>query len=213
MIRRSAISLLLLFAALAFAAAPKVEPSGPCNDAAVPDAVKKVLAPDGYKVTLDDGNIVTVWPRAQITTAAKARNDAGYNLPLSELVGVIHFDKNTKDYRGNPIQAGSYNLRYMLQPADGDHLGTAPTVDFLLLIPPAQDTDPNATYNFDQIVALSRQVTGKKHPAPFNLMPPDAKQFPSVATDNEEHAILQFKLKAASGDVPMALVVKGTTTE
>jgi hypothetical protein len=202
----------LLLATIALAA-PKLETIGACTDPAVADAVKKALAPQGYKVTLDNGDTITLWPAAQVKQAAKGREDVIYQLTPSQFVGVVHFDKNTKDYRGDAIQAGTYNLRYEIQPSDGDHLGTAPTVDFLLAVPAAADTDPNATYNFDQMVGLSRQATGKKHPAPFNLMPPDAKQFPTVTVDNEAHTILSFKVKSQSGDIPFALVVNGTTTE
>jgi hypothetical protein len=104
-------------------------------------------------------------------------------------------------------------LRYELQPNDGNHLGTSPTPDFLLLTPPSADSDPERTYSFDQLVDLNRQVTGTKHPAPINLVPADAKAFPSVTTDPDDHTILFFKAKTQSGELPLALVVKGTTTE
>lgn len=210
--RKLSLALVLLLTTVALAA-PKLETVGACTDPAVADAVKKALAPQGYKVTLDNGDTLTFWPAADVKQAAKGRDDVIYQLTPSQFVGVIHFDKNTKDYRGNAIQAGTYNMRYEIQPSDGDHLGTAPTVDFLLATPAAADTDPNATYNFDQMVGLSRQVTGKKHPAPFNLVPPDAKQYPSVAVDSEAHTILSFKVKTQSGDMPFGLVVNGTTTE
>ena len=118
-----------------------------------------------------------------------------------------------RDGRGNAISAGTYTLRYELQPNDGNHLGTSPTPDFLLLVPVAADTNPAQTYSFDQLVRLSEQVTGKKHPAPFNLVPADAKQFPSVTTDPDDHTILFFKVKTQSGDLPFGLVVKGTAAE
>ena len=205
--------LLVLIVSTTAAAAPKVEPAGACNDASVPYSVKKALAPQGYRVALDDGSSVELWPRAQVATARKAREDATYTLAPSAFVGVIHFSKNTRDYRGNAIPAGFYNLRYELQPADGDHLGTSPTPDFLLLTPPAADTDPDKTYTFEQLVDLSRQVTGKKHPGPLNLVPADAKDYPSVNTDSEDHTMLFFKVKTPSGDLPLGLVVKGTTTD
>jgi hypothetical protein len=212
MLRMSVFISLLLVSVLA-SAAPKVETQGPCSDSSVPDAIKKMLAAQGYHVNLDDGSSVDLWPRAQISTADKGREDATYSLGFSTFVGVIRFEKNTRDYRGNAISAGTYNLRYGLQPSDGDHLGTSPTPDFLLLVPPALDANPDQTFTFDQLVALSRQVTGKKHPAPFNLLPAEAKDFPSVAIDAENHTILSFKIKTQSGDLPVALVIKGTTTE
>lgn len=202
-----------VFSLLFTLAVPKVERTGPCTDPVVADAVKKVLAPQGYRVTLDDGSIVDLWPAAQIPTSAKTREDATYSLPPSSFFGVIHFAKNARDARGNAISAGTYNLRYELQPNDGNHLGTSPTPDFLLLVPAAADTDPAQIYSFERVIQLSEQVTGKKHPGVFNLVPADAKQFPSVVTDANDHTVLFFKIKTRSGELPLGLVVKGTTEE
>jgi len=66
--RKGALILLLLLAASALAA-PKVETVGPCIDSTVPDSVKKALAPTGYRVTLDDGSPLDVWPPAQVQPA------------------------------------------------------------------------------------------------------------------------------------------------
>jgi hypothetical protein len=203
----------LLLLAVGALAAPRVETTGLCTDAAVADAVKKALAPQGYRVTLDDGSTVDIWPPAQIQTTAKAREDATYPLAPSLFFGVIHFAKNARDARGNAISAGTYNLRYELQPNDGNHLGTSPTPDFVLLVPATADTNPAQSYSFDQVIHLSEQVTGKRHSAPFNLVPADATQFPSVTIDSEDHTILFFKVKTQSGELPLALVVKGTTEE
>ena len=207
-------SFLLLPASLATAAsgALKLESIGPCNESSVPDSIRRDLVQSGYRVTLEGNSTVEMWPSAKISAGSKARDDQTYALAPSTFVGLIHFSTNTRDYRGNAIPAGFYNLRYALQPADGDHLGTSPTPDFVLLVPPAVDPDPNKDIRFDQLVELSRKATGKKHPGPLNLVPPDAKEFPSVNTDSDDHTILFFKMKTDSGELPMALVIKGTTT-
>ncbi len=210
---RQGLFALVLLAATALLAAPKVETTGPCTESAVPDPVKKVLAGQGYHVTLNDGSTANLWPAAEFKTSSKARNDATYEIAPSTFFGVIVFAKNTRDCRGNMIPAGAYNLRYELQPNDGAHLGVAPTPDFLLLVPAAADANPAQTYSFEQLVGLSKQVTGKNHPAPMNLVPADATQFPSVITDTEEHTILYIKVKTQSGELPLGLVVKAPTPE
>src|SRR2546430_12718769 len=78
-------ALLLLVLSASALAAPRVETTGPCTDAAVADAVKKALAPQGYRVTLDDGSTVDLWPPAQMQTSAKTREDAMYPLAPSLL--------------------------------------------------------------------------------------------------------------------------------
>jgi hypothetical protein len=201
----------LLLPTIAFSA-PKVETIGPCTDSGVPELIRKALTDHGYRATLDDTSVVELWTRSEISGSAnKSRDDATYGLTPSTFVGVIHFGKNTRDYRGNAVAAGFYNLRYELQPSDGDHLGTSPTPDFLLLVPPGSDSDPAQNYSFEQLVALSKVIT-KKHPGVLNLAPPDAKEFPSVATDPDDHTILFFKVKTQSGEIPIGLVIKGTTT-
>ena len=211
-LEKAALVAMLLTAATS-SAALMVEALGPCTDPTLPASVKKTLASQGYRVTLSDGSTIDLWPRAQITSGTKTRQDASYPLTRSTFVGVIHFERSARDYRGNTVAAGTYNLRYELEPNDGDHLGTSPTPDFLLLVPPQADANPDQSYTFDELVALSRQVTGKKHPAPLNLVPPEVKAYPSVSTDPEDRTILSFKVKTPSGELPLALVVRGTTSE
>lgn len=211
--RRRCLFACVLLTATAVLAAPKVETTGPCTESAVPETVKKALAASGYRVTLDDGLTARLWPAAQIQTSSKAREDATYAFAPSTFAGVIVFAKNTRDCRGSTIPAGAYNLRYQLYPNDGAHLGVTPTPDFLLLVPAAADANPAQTYSFEQVVGLSKQVTGKNHPAPMNLVPADATQFPSVITDAEEHTILYFKVKTQSGELPLGLVLKAPTPE
>jgi hypothetical protein len=211
--RRRGLFLLVLLAATTVWAAPKVESTGPCTESAVPDTVKKVLASQGYRVTLDDGATASVWPAAQIQTSNKAREDATYTFAPSIFFGSIVFTKNIRDCRGDMIPPGAYNLRYELQPNDGAHLGVTPTPDFLLLVPAAADTNPGQKYSFEQLVGLSKQVTGKNHPAPMNLVSAEATQFPSVITDADEHTILYLKVKTQSGELPLGLVVKAPTPE
>jgi hypothetical protein len=211
--RRQAVFALVLLGATAVLAAPKVEMTGPCTESAVPDAVKQVLAGKGYRVTLDDGSTANLWPAAQIQTGSRTREDATYGLAPSTFFGVIVLAKNTRDCRGNMIPAGAYNLRYELQPNDGAHLGVTPTPDFLLLVPAAADANPGQTYSFEQLMALSKQVTGKNHPSPMNLVPTDVTQFPSVITDADGHTILYLKVKTQSGELSVGLVVKAPTPE
>jgi hypothetical protein len=92
-------------------------------------------------------------------------------------------------------------------------LGVTPTPDFLLLVPAAADANPGQTYSFEQLMALSKQVTGKNHPSPMNLVPTDVTQFPSVITDADGHTILFLKVKTQSGELSVGLVVKAPTPE
>ncbi|HZQ91418.1 MAG TPA: hypothetical protein VFA60_06470 [Terriglobales bacterium] len=199
----------LAFSPLAFAAG-KVESIGALTEASVPETIRGALEPAGYRVTLADGSTVELWLRKQ---APSAKGDGIYNLAESALVGVIHFSKAAQDYRGQALPAGYYNLRYELQPSDGDHLGTSPTRDFLLLVPPASDTDPEKAYKFEELVALSRRIPGGRHPAPLNMPAATGKTAPSVFDDEEGRTALVARMKTSSGEVTFALVVQGSAPQ
>jgi hypothetical protein len=207
---------LCIVSGICSAQAARVEPLELPADSSVPQAVRKQLDTKGYRITLDDGTVACeIWLRKSVPGSAKpSASDALYgHLAESTLVAVISFPKATTDYRGQPIKAGVYTLRYELLPNDGNHLGVAPNRDFLLLVPAASDTDPDATFKFEDLVNLSRQATGTRHPGPLGLVQA-AGGAPSISKDDEDHWIFSANLKLASGqDLPFSLVVRGTAPQ
>ena len=196
--------------------AGKLETTGACTSADVPEAVRKALEPRGYRVTLDDGNTIDLWFRSQLPAARSAESSetagAVYSLPMSAFVGIAIYAKPAKDYRNQNIRPGAYTLRYALHPADGNHMGVAPSRDFVLMVPAASDPDPAASFKFEELVAMSKKAAGVNHPAPLDLAAPDSAQnFPSVFDDGEGHTVLAVKLKSPTGETPLALVVKGVS--
>ncbi len=200
-----------------WAQAGKVEPIGPLAEPAVPEAVRQQLAPKGYRITLDEPTpSVEIWYRKEAPAQAKSASaTAVYDrLAPSALIGVLHFLRPSSDYRGQSIAAGFYTLRAELMPDDGNHLGVAPSRDFLVLVQASADPGPEATPNFLDVVALSRKASGTKHPAPLNLVPAEGGGAPAVTKDDEDHFIFTTTLHLSSGeDLPIALVVKGTAPQ
>jgi hypothetical protein len=195
----------------------KVEVPGTLSDSAVPEAIHRVLAPKGYRI-LPDGNspVVEIWYRKEVPAQPKNTSaDAVYDrLAESTLLGVIHFSKASQDYRGQTVPAGFYTLRYALMPNDGDHLGVAPSRDFLLLIPANADPGPEKTLKNQELVTLSRQTTGTKHPAPLSLVQAEGGSTPNPSRDEEGHVIFATQVHLSSGEeMPVALIVKGTAPQ
>jgi hypothetical protein len=199
------------------AQAGKVEPIGPLTDSAVPEAIRQQLALKGYRITLDEPTpSVEIWYRKEAPAQAKsASSTAVYDrLAPSALIGVLHFLRPSSDYRGQSIGAGFYTLRSGLMPDDGNHLGVAPSRDFLLLVPPSADPGPEVAPNFLDVVALSRKASGTKHPAPLSLVPAEGGAAPAITKDDEGHFIFTTTVHLSSGeDLPIALVVKGTARQ
>jgi hypothetical protein len=212
--------LLLIVPALCLASLAqtgKVEPLGPLTASGVPAAITQVLESQGQRLKLADGNtLCDIWLRKHVPVqAAKDSNGVLYpELAESTLVGVISFPQAAADYRGQPIAAGTYILRYGLIPDDGNHLGVAPNRDFLLLVRTTDDADPTTVFKFVELVGLSRKAAGSNHPGVFSLTQPEAGSAPSFAKDNEDHWIFSGAWKLDSGnELPFSLIVKGTAPQ
>ena len=217
-LRAFTIFLFLAVIPAAWGAQPtKVEALGVLTDASVPQVIRQALAPKGYRIALDAaGPVIELWYRKEVPAQPKGTpTDAVYDqLTPSTLIGVAHFTGAASDYRGQSIAPGFYTLRYALMPNDGNHLGVAPSRDFLLLVPAAADPGPEALPKFLDLVALSRQASGTKHPAPMSLVPAEGAATSDITTDEEGHSIFTSVIHLASGtDLPIALVVKGTAPQ
>ncbi len=195
----------------------KVEILGALNDAAVPESVRQVLEPKGYRIFLDGTSIAAeIWLRKDMPAQPKKETaDVIYDrIVESTLVGVLRWPQASTDYRGQPVAAGFYTLRYALIPNDGNHLGVAPSRDFLLMTPVSADPDPAKVYKVPEVIALSRQATHTKHPGPLSMLQPEGGTAPAISKDDQDHYIFSAGIKLASGeDMPFALVIKGTAQQ
>jgi hypothetical protein len=205
--------LLVSFAALA-ADGGKVESIGAFADQSAPEAVRKALAPNGYRITLADGGVACeVWFRATVPAGKTDASGAIYTtLPEGALIGVITFPKMMNDFRGQSIKAGTYSLRYEVHPTDGNHMGISPIRDFLLLVPVAADPNPETNLKFEELVKLSAKASGTNHPAALSLASPAAAAL-SVTTDEHNHTIFAAKIKTATGEMPFAFIIKGVAEQ
>jgi hypothetical protein len=219
MLRRPVVAgLLALFISFTALAADggKVESIGAFADQNAPEALRKALAPNGYRIKLGDGSVACeVWFRATVPAGKTDASGAVYTtLPEGALIGVITFPKAATDFRGQSIKAGTYTLRYEVHPTDGNHMGISPIRDFLLLVPVAADPNPEATIKFEELVKLSAKASGTNHPAAMSLASPDASAAaPSVTTDEHNHTVFMAKIKTTSGEMPIAFVVKGVAEQ
>jgi hypothetical protein len=174
--------------------------------------VRSALEPQGARVTLSEGTYCELWLRKSIPSDEKKGGGGALHpgLAVSTAIGVIRFVAPASDFRGQAIKPGLYTLRYALMPSDGAHMGASEYPDYLLVIPAADDPDPDAAFKFADLVDLSRKATGTRHPGVFSLTRPSGTTFPAAAINDQGHVVLQFKARLRSaGDAPMALVVKG----
>jgi hypothetical protein len=170
-------------------------------------AIARLLAKSGFQITNNGAKYCELWFRTELPgsgASAKEPNVTLPNVPVGALLGVIRFDVQGLDRRGQNIQPGVYLLRYGLLPNNGTHQGAAPQRDFLLLTPAAEDLDPNSTPNFDDLVALSRKASRAPHPAVLSFRKADSDA-PGFSQQGDIDWVLETKI----GDTPIAVIVAG----
>ena len=163
-----AAALILVPAALAqqYKSTPGLAPSSE-----IPAAYAGKLAP-GFQIADASGKpYCEIWFVKTAPSGPKTNDDAVtlQTFPVGSLLGVVRFDGNGSDRRGQQVKPGVYALRYAWMPNTGTHVGAAPQRDFGLLVRIADDKDPAATFTLDQTINLSRQASGTGHPFVFSI--------------------------------------------
>ena len=170
--RMTALAAAILFLAAA-AGGPKVETIGLPAEGSVPAAVRSALDPQVARVTLSEGAYCELWLRKSVPDEKKgAGAPLAPGLAPSTAVGVIRFVAAAADFLGQAIKPGFYTLRYALMPSDGAHMGASEYPDYLLVVPAADDPDPDAVFAFAGLMDVSRKATGTRHPGVFSLTRP-----------------------------------------
>ncbi len=118
--------------------------------------------------------LLTFWLRSEIpleATEDQIANGVTYREVVSgSLIGCVEVHRNWVDFRKQEIKPGVYTLRLAVQPATGDHEGTAPHQDFCVLCPADKDTNPEPR-EIAKLIELSSKVTGTAHPSVMLLFP------------------------------------------
>jgi hypothetical protein len=181
--------------ALAQPAAERVSISPP--DALAPP-LASVLTSDAVRVSLDAGTVLDFWWVSALPTAG-GEPVAWSQVDEGALVGALRVAGRFRDIRGKTVKPGVYTLRFGLQPQNGDHLGSSPFREYLLISPAAADVDPSPL-GFDGTVAISKQTIGTSHPASLSLDPPvTSEPVLSRHTNELDHQGIVFAVKTASG--------------
>ena len=183
----------------------------------VAEEIAKALQPRGIRLVGEEGKVIgELWLRSTVPLKPTTYGSGYGSLAEGTLVGVLSFPQGGSDFRGQTIQPGVYTLRYERIPEDGYHAGASPEMDFLLLCPAAADKELNASFNFNDLVELSRQATSTGHPAPLMLLPiTNQQEFPGTQKNYEGHVAIRAKTlgkpqgSESTAAFPLALVLVG----
>ena len=196
----------LLLASLPLLAEYQATSSGAPPSEVAP-AIAAALQQDGAKITNNGKPYAEIWLRKQAPSDGKA-DELGVTMPgipTGALLGVIRFDGQGSDRRGQQIKPGVYTLRYGLIPVNGDHQGAAPQRDFLVLAPAANDKDLAKNPPFEELVEMSKKASGTPHPAVMSFSKADADSKAGLAQVGDD-----WVLTAKLGDTAVSIIVVGT---
>jgi hypothetical protein len=98
----------------------------------------------------------------------KASDERLYPFTPGQLIGLLHFRRRGSDFRDQTVGSGWYTLRFGLQPVDGNHVGTSPTHDFLVLVDAGED-EPDKNWELKDLMKSSANAAGSTHPAMLSL--------------------------------------------
>ena len=198
----------LLLTATAWGQQYSADKAGP-PPSEVASGIDKALDKMGFQISNNGAAYCEIWLRTSLPSgpASTEQNVTLPNVPIGTLLGVIRFDGNGFDRRGQTIKPGVYTLRYGIMPTNDTHHGAAPQRDFLLMTPAAEDRDLNATPNSDALTTMSRKASLTAHPAVLSFWKA-ATDAPGFSQQGDTDWVLEAKV----GDTPIAIIVAGTAS-
>jgi hypothetical protein len=184
----------------------------------IAEPIRSLLQAKAIQVMEGDKPILQIWLRQDAPLKSKPSAPAAGPSSIADfsLLGAVSVSTSgLKDYKDNDIPSGVFTLRLIIQPQDGDHLGTAEFNTFIALVPAENDKALDAFTKFTPLVKASGKLTPSGHPLVLNLRPVSGKGEPfSIVEPEAEHKAIRIKTpgKTAEGDkadVTFDLVFQG----
>lgn len=171
----------------------------------IADPIAELITPKVYRITGPDGLMYEFWFAKEIEMTEWS------SIPFQLLDGikpvsilgaaVVHGEERCWDFREDPIDPGAYTMRMGVQPQDGDHMGTAPTNTFAILVYADRDQKVEHFMDHEHMVDVSREGTIAEHPPILYMQndEPNASEYPRLdqsGQGNRDWEVLCLKLPA-----------------
>ena len=183
----------------------------------VSDDLRQQLTITGLKVVRGSSQTVCeIWPcrKWQMSDGFQPTAEQLYPFEPGQLIGLLRFRRRGNDFRDQQISRGVYTLRYGLQPIDGNHEGTSPTRDFLLLVK-AEEDSTQKNWTAEALIEASAAAAESSHPAMLCLQQANADRKAASMRHNEEkdwwilQLVGQVVSKGSTRPLPVDLIVAG----
>jgi hypothetical protein len=166
-------------------------------------SVQKLLQPKAIQLVDGDKPAFQFWLVKELPLQSKPASTAKAldAVKQATLLGVVSVPAAQRDYRDDELAAGVYTMRFVLQPQDGNHLGSAEFPYFAALTPAKLDTKPDGITEYKALVKASSKETSTDHPVILSLRPAssDPSEAPQLAEPAPEHKTVRVKVPASAG--------------
>lgn len=185
----------------------------------VPEEFLNVLSTEGIRVSRGSRTVCDIWlvKEWELDASFEESPERLYPFTPGQLIGVLHYRRRGSDFRDQQISSGWYTLRFGLQPIDGNHEGTSPTRDFLLMVNVEQD-EVGKEWDEMDLNTASSEAAGSTHPAMICLQQAqEAEPLAMRHNEDQDWWILHVVGKGKQGDkvveLPVDLIVVGHALE
>lgn len=197
---------------LTAATAEKAAPEG------VAAEITEVLQGKAVQLKDDDTPVIEIWLRNEVPLKEQPEEPRRALRSISQgtLIGVMAVHEDRRDYRDDELAKGVYTMRFVLQPQDGDHLGTAIYPYFVALIPVEKDQTVKGISDYDAVTEASGEGTATEHPRVISLRPGEGSELsdPKITEPADDHKAVHLTVPAAPAEgektvLPFELVYEG----
>jgi hypothetical protein len=180
-----------------------------------------VISDRGYRIKSGSRTTAEIWlcKQWQVDPSFEKSMQRLYPFQPGDLIGMLHFSRRGSDFRDQQMSSGWYTLRFALQPIDGNHIGTSPTRDFLVMVDASEDA-ADKDWGEDDLNEASAGAAGSAHPAMICLQAPrESGEAPSIRHDEaNDWWILRAQGTGIGADgkameLPIEMVVAGHALE
>jgi hypothetical protein len=174
-------------------------------------AIRSQLQPKAVQLLEGGKPVFEFWLRAEIPVQSKPASAAKSldTVRQATLIGAVSVASSQRDYRDDELAVGVYTMRFVLQPQDGNHLGTSEFSYFAALTPANVDTKLDGITDYKALVKASSKETATDHPVILSLRPAssDEGELPRLNDPVPDHKSVRIKVPAKAGDSEKTSVV------
>ena len=166
-------------------------------------SIQKLIQPKAIQLVDGDKPAFQFWLAKELPLQSQPASTAKAldAVKQTTLLGVVSVPSAQRDYRDDELAAGVYTMRFVLQPQDGNHLGSAEFPYFAALTPAKLDMKPDGIADYKALVKASSKETSTDHPVILSLRPAssDAGDKPQLAEPAPEHKTVRVKVPSSAG--------------